>query len=77
MLSKNKKMNGYLHGGVVIFLLLNFEVHEQVGSLHNDLSPLWQVQTNTIQMRKGSMNTTHEQVVHYKMKNKENASPIN
>jgi hypothetical protein len=40
MLSKNKKMNGYLHGGVVIFLLLNFEVHEQVGSLHNDFIPL-------------------------------------
>jgi hypothetical protein len=41
------------------------------------LSPLWQVQTNTIQIRKGCMNTTHEQVVHYKMKNQEIASPIN
>jgi hypothetical protein len=35
MLSKNKKMNGYLHWGCGYF-----EVHEQVGSLHNDFIPL-------------------------------------
>ncbi len=45
---KNKKMNGYLHGGVVILKFMNKLVHCIM-----TLSPLWQVQTNTIKIRKG------------------------
>ncbi len=52
---------------MVSFLSLNFEVHEQVGSLHNDFIPLMaSANQHILKLGKVSMNTTHEQVVHYK-----------
>jgi hypothetical protein len=48
-------------------LPLNFGVHEQANSFHNDSITLWQVQTNDNLNRKCSMNETHKQMARCEM----------